>query len=76
VEQQLSAGLREGQIAEFVESDEVEARGVVGEPPLFAGAAEMASARSISLCAAVVSPARAMARPFQRPSYRSLVYAE
>jgi hypothetical protein len=38
VEQQLSAGLREGQIDEFVENDEVEARKIVGEPPLSGGA--------------------------------------
>ena len=38
MEQQLSAGLREGQIAEFVENDEVEAREVIGEPPLAGGA--------------------------------------
>ena len=33
VEQQLSAGLREGQIAELVENDEVHAGEVVGEAP-------------------------------------------
>src|SRR4051794_31331343 len=33
MEQQLPAGLREGQIAEFIENDEVEARKVIGEPP-------------------------------------------
>ncbi len=34
MEQQLPAGLSEGQIAEFVEDDEVEAREVIGEPSL------------------------------------------
>ena len=38
VEQQLAAGLGEGQIAEFVEDDEVEAGEIVGEPSLAAGA--------------------------------------
>jgi len=36
VEQQLPAGLGEGEIAEFVEDDEVEAREIVSEPPLTA----------------------------------------
>ena len=36
MEQQLPAGLSEGQIAEFVEDDEVEAREVIGEPSLAA----------------------------------------
>ena len=36
VEQELSAGLREGEIAEFVENDEVEAREIIGEPSLAA----------------------------------------
>ena len=36
MEQQLSAGLGEGQIAEFVEDDEVEARQIIGEPALAA----------------------------------------
>src|SRR5271166_2257739 len=36
MEQQLPAGLSEGQIAEFVEGDEVEAREVIGEPSLAA----------------------------------------
>ena len=36
MEQELAAGLREGQIAELVEDDEVEAREVIGEPPLTA----------------------------------------
>ena len=36
MEQQLPAGLSEGQIAEFVEDDEVEAREVIGEPSAFA----------------------------------------
>jgi len=34
MEQQLPAGLREWQIAEFVENDEVRAREIIGEPPL------------------------------------------
>ncbi len=34
--QQLPAGLSEGEIAEFVEDDEVEAREVIGEPSLAA----------------------------------------
>ena len=38
MEQQLPAGLSEGQIAEFVEDDEVEAREVIGEPTLAASA--------------------------------------
>jgi hypothetical protein len=38
VEQQLPAGLSEGEIAKFVEDDEVEAREVIGEPSLAAGA--------------------------------------
>ena len=36
VEQQLAAGLREGQIAKFVEDDEVEARHVIRQPSLLA----------------------------------------
>ena len=36
MEQPLSAGLREGEIAEFVEDHEVEAREVIGEPSLAA----------------------------------------
>src|SRR5271166_7206583 len=36
VEQQLPAGLGEGEIAELVEDDEVEAREVIGEPSLAA----------------------------------------
>ena len=39
VEQQLSAGLREGQIAELVEDDEVDAGEKVGEPSLATGRA-------------------------------------
>ena len=39
MEQQLAAGLGEGQIAEFVEDDEVEAREIIGESPLATGAA-------------------------------------
>ena len=39
MEQQLPAGLGEGQIAEFVEDDEVEAGEIVGEASLAAGAA-------------------------------------
>ncbi len=38
MEQQLPAGLREGEIAEFVEDHEVEAREVIGESSLAAGA--------------------------------------
>jgi hypothetical protein len=38
VEQQLSADLGEGQIAELIEDDEVETGEEVGEPPLAAGA--------------------------------------
>jgi hypothetical protein len=38
VEQQLAAGLGEGQIAEFVENDEVHAREIVGHATLAAGA--------------------------------------
>ena len=34
VKQELPAGLREGQIAEFVEDDEVHARQMIGEPSL------------------------------------------
>ena len=37
MEQQLPAGLSEGEIAEFVEDDEVEAGEVIGEPSLAAG---------------------------------------
>ena len=36
VEQQLAAGLREGQIAKFVEDDEVEAGHVIRQPSLLA----------------------------------------
>lgn len=36
MEEQLAAGLREGQIAEFIEDDEVEAGHIIGEPSLFA----------------------------------------
>ena len=39
VEQELSAGLREGEIAKLVEDDEVEAREIVGQPPLTARSA-------------------------------------
>src|SRR5271166_2864486 len=39
MEQQLPAGLSKGEIAEFVEDHEVEAREVIGEPSLAAGAA-------------------------------------
>ncbi len=38
VEEQLSARLCEGQVAEFIEDDEVESGQVVGQPPLFAAA--------------------------------------
>jgi len=38
VEQELSAGLGEGEIAEFVENDEVHAGEVIGEPALPAAA--------------------------------------
>jgi len=38
VEEQLPARLRERQIAEFVEDNEVEPRGMIGDPPLAAGA--------------------------------------
>jgi hypothetical protein len=38
VEQQLSAGLGEGQITKFVENDDVEARHIIGESSLAAGA--------------------------------------
>src|SRR5258707_763909 len=38
MEQELSAGLSEWQIAEFVEHDEVEPGQVIGEPSLAAGA--------------------------------------
>ena len=38
VEQQLAAGLGEGQIAEFVEDDEVEAREIIGDAALASGA--------------------------------------
>jgi hypothetical protein len=38
VEQQLSAGLREGQIAEFVKDDEVETGEEVSKPSLSSGA--------------------------------------
>src|SRR5262249_18658406 len=34
VEQELAAGLGEGQIAEFIEDDEVHAGEMIGEPPL------------------------------------------
>jgi hypothetical protein len=37
MEQQLPAGLSEGQTAEFVEDDEGEAREVIGEPSLAVG---------------------------------------
>jgi hypothetical protein len=36
VEQQLPAGLREGEIAEFVEDHEVEAGEIIGKPSLAA----------------------------------------
>jgi hypothetical protein len=39
VEQELSAGLREGEIAKLVEDDGVEAREIVGQPPLTARSA-------------------------------------
>jgi hypothetical protein len=38
VEQQLAAGLGEGQVAEFVEDDEVEAGEMIGNASLAAGA--------------------------------------
>ena len=38
MKEQLTAGLSEGQIAEFVENDKVHAREIFGEPPLPAGA--------------------------------------
>ena len=37
VEQQLPAGLREGEIAEFVEDDDVEASEIVGDASLASG---------------------------------------
>ena len=37
VEEQLAAGLAEGQIAEFVEDDEVMAQQILGDPPARAG---------------------------------------
>jgi len=37
VEQQLAARLREGQITQFVEDDEVEAGEIIGKPTLSAG---------------------------------------
>ena len=39
MEQQLTAGLGEGEIAEFIEDDEVKAREIIGEPSLAASAA-------------------------------------
>jgi hypothetical protein len=38
MKEQPTAGLSEGQIAEFVENDEVHAGEIFGEPPLPAGA--------------------------------------
>jgi hypothetical protein len=38
VEQKLAAGLGEGQIAEFVEDDEVQSHQMIGEPALAAAA--------------------------------------
>ena len=38
VKQQLAAGLGEGQVAEFIENDEVHAREIFSEPALPAGA--------------------------------------
>jgi hypothetical protein len=38
MEEQLSAGLSEGQIAELVEHDKIETGQVIGEPPLATGA--------------------------------------
>src|ERR1700722_12030388 len=38
MKEQLAAGLSEGQVAEFVENDEVHAGEIFGEPPLPAGA--------------------------------------
>ena len=38
MKEQLAAGLSEGQVAELVENDEVDAREIFGEPPLPAGA--------------------------------------
>src|SRR5580704_3690241 len=39
MEQQLTAGLGEGEIAEFIEDDKVKAREIIGEPSLASGAA-------------------------------------
>jgi hypothetical protein len=39
MEEQLTAGLREGQIAELVEHDKIHAREIFGEPALAAAAA-------------------------------------
>ena len=38
MKEQLTTGLSEGQVAEFVENNEVHAREIFGEPPLTAGA--------------------------------------
>jgi hypothetical protein len=38
MKEQLASGLSKGQVAEFVENDEVHAREIFGEPPLPAGA--------------------------------------
>jgi len=38
MKEQVAAGLSEGQVAEFVENDEVHAGEIFGEPPLSAGA--------------------------------------
>jgi hypothetical protein len=38
MKEQLATGLSKGQVAEFVENDEVHAREIFGEPPLPAGA--------------------------------------
>ena len=43
VEQELPAGLGEGEIAEFVEDDEVEAREIIGEPSLAASSRSASS---------------------------------
>ena len=62
MEQQLAAGLREGQIAEFVENDEVEARQIIGKPPRRPARASASRRFTRSTCG-VKAPAQAGRAP-------------
>jgi hypothetical protein len=53
VEQRLSAGLSEGQVAEFVQHDEVEAGEMIGTASLAAGAG-LGLARILTSCLSLV----------------------